>query len=1091
MLMSGKKEGILNKSTPGNMFHHVVSYRRSLVLILCTILFLETQADSDICNTCNCNSLTTGINCARRNLLSIPQPIPTNVEYLDLRGNNIATIKEGTFTGLSNLKYLDLGWNNIATIKEGAFTGLSNLKYLYLHNNPIEKYEDGAFLFLPSIVKMNFSVDLKRIQSSLYYYSNLQYNNLMKCGCHLPAFVKYIKEVYNITVDVSGTCQEGSGKRIPILDYSQCQNYSLFQRNLQCQTCSGIICNEVTSCPGTEPVCRFAISMNGAKLKTERSCSTYRKCVEAMRNNTLTCNKRTNGTSCTGCCVGHLCNKNDFIGLTKSFVFRLIFKKFNEYKIPAENISRAIEHDLSTVTGTFRVEDCGSNRIKIFAIYCTVFSEMTESQLRRNISQVLNKSQALLNIGVQKLHLKLLDERNIDSILEEVLDVSQKSVYFKEDVELAVDLHEKMVPLVSTVSANITLNHTLRSINNLLNIPEEVLAETEQENRSANSVNHEKRQIYKRDEKNANKPQCVYWDESSGLDPHWSLNGCNVSNYIPGKEVTCSCDRLKSFAVLMDVYQKEGEKENANYLSIVSNAGFVISFVCLVFTIIIHVCFRNLWDLMSSKVLVSLCSSLAVTYFIFLVGMQSYVQTMAGCKVVAGFLHYFLLTSLACMSVEAFHVFLSVVVVFKTCETSFMKKSSILAWGLPAVIVTITLAINNTDNYTKIAEVCWLSEPSFHVAFLTPVVIILIFNFILISLVTWRLISPQRNKRFDRKRSIVRVLGLVGLLFLFGLTWVFAFFAVSEAATVFRYLFLVCNTLQGIFIFVFYCLYKKDTRDGVKEFVIKRKRANPWKFTTGKSTEDNYATIPDEALTNEEQYAEASGPSYLELKPADMKISYVNVSRKPDANEEQYAEASGPSYLELKPAAATFCVSSKYLNHTLQTINMPFILFLDAVEEQCAEVSEPKYLEMGQRSTDGTYVNASNKPAGSTESILSNDVTQLISRKDEILKRLPEHFKSVSNQESTRNAEELVEHPSLQETSTVIEKLSNGKDLGQDDIPIEVCKHGSRQIVNKLCKLICLIWETGSVPQQFKDACIMHLYKNKRKRSQCDNPLFQ
>ncbi|CAI9722603.1 Hypothetical predicted protein [Octopus vulgaris] len=140
---------------------------------------------------------------------------------------------------------------------------------------------------------------------------------------------------------------------------------------------------------------------------------------------------------------------------------------------------------------------------------------------------------------------------------------------------------------------------------------------------------------------------------------------------------------------------------------------------------------------------------------------------------------------------------------------------------------------------------------------------------------------------------------------------------------------------------------------------------------------------------NEEQYAEASGPSYLELKPADMKISYVNVSRKPD----------------------------------------------DMV---------------------GTYVNVSKKPT-----------------------------------ESTSSAEELVEHPSLEETSTVIEKLSNGKDLGQDDIPIEVSKHGCSQIVNKLCKLICLIWETGSVPQQFKDACIMHLYKNKRKKSQCDNPLFQ
>ncbi|XP_029654389.2 protein slit-like, partial [Octopus sinensis] len=359
-----------DKSTPGNMFRHIVSYRRSLVLILCTILFLEAQADSDICKICTCNSLTTKINCDNRNLASIPQPIPTNVEYLDLQDNNIATIQEGVFTGLKNLKQLSLKdnkisriekemfqglqnlqelilWNNkistieedvftrlsdltsldldgndistikdgsfnglsnltkldlrnnkISTIKEGTFTRLSNLNYLYLQNNLIEKYEDGAFLFLRSIVEIN-----------------LENNNLMKCGCHLPAFVKYIKKVYNRIVDVRGMCLEGSGKRIPILDYSQCQNYWLFQRNLQCQTCSGISCNDsnVRSCPGAEPVCRFAISMNGAKLKTERSCSTYRKCVEAMRNNNITCNKRTNSTSCTGCCVGHLCNKNDFI----------------------------------------------------------------------------------------------------------------------------------------------------------------------------------------------------------------------------------------------------------------------------------------------------------------------------------------------------------------------------------------------------------------------------------------------------------------------------------------------------------------------------------------------------------------------------------------------------------------------------------------------------------------------------------------------------------------------------------------------------------------------------------------------------------
>ncbi|XP_029636947.2 uncharacterized protein LOC115212249 [Octopus sinensis] len=119
-----------------------------------------------------------------------------------------------------------------------------------------------------------------------------------------------------------------------------------------------------------------------------------------------------------------------------------------------------------------------------------------------------------------------------------------------------------------------------------------------------------------------------------------------------------------------------------------------------------------------------------------------------------------------------------------------------------------------------------------------------------------------------------------------------------------------------------------------------------------KSTENNYATIPDEALTNEEQYAEASGPSYLELKPADMKISYVNVSRKPDdAVEEQCAEVSEPKYLEMGQRNT----DGTYVNVSKKPA---------VVEEQCAEVSEPKYLEMGQRNTDGTYVNVSKKPAG-------------------------------------------------------------------------------------------------------------------------------
>ncbi|XP_014790555.2 uncharacterized protein LOC106883926 [Octopus bimaculoides] len=189
-------------------------------------------------------------------------------------------------------------------------------------------------------------------------------------------------------------------------------DYSLFQRNLQCQTCSGMKCNgsEVTSCPGAEPACRLTVSMSGITLKFERSCSTYRKCLDLMRNNSQTCNIWTDGTSCAGCCVGNLCNKNDFIGWTNSFEFYMIFEKLNKSKI-SENTSISIEYELSNLTGTtFSVEYCGSEDGKnIFTIYCNVVRDITKEKLLLDIYQVLNTSQTLYDLKIQQQNVELID----------------------------------------------------------------------------------------------------------------------------------------------------------------------------------------------------------------------------------------------------------------------------------------------------------------------------------------------------------------------------------------------------------------------------------------------------------------------------------------------------------------------------------------------------------------------------------------------------------------------------------------------------------------------------------------------------------
>ncbi|BHF71434.1 hypothetical protein SprV_0401449200 [Sparganum proliferum] len=106
--------------------------------------------------------------------------------------------------------------------------------------------------------------------------------------------------------------------------------------------------------------------------------------------------------------------------------------------------------------------------------------------------------------------------------------------------------------------------------------------------------------------------------------------------------------------------------------------------------------------------------------------------------------------------------------------------------------------------------------------------------------------------------------------------------------------------------------------------------------------------------------------------------------------------------------------------------------------------------------------------------------------KDGLLQRWVQHFRGVLNRPSTisdaavvrlRQVETNVDldlPPSLQETIRAVQQLSSGKAPGSDAIPAEVYKHGG-----DVCQ--------GEVPQDFKDATIVHLYKRKGNRQLCDN----
>ena len=132
-------------------------------------------------------------------------------------------------------------------------------------------------------------------------------------------------------------------------------------------------------------------------------------------------------------------------------------------------------------------------------------------------------------------------------------------------------------------------------------------------------------------------------------------------------------------------------------------------------------------------------------------------------------------------------------------------------------------------------------------------------------------------------------------------------------------------------------------------------------------------------------------------------------------------------------------------------------------------------------------------------SIKSKDGKTLITDPKGILNRWVEHFDSVLNQPSDFDMSvldklpqwevnpELGIPPTLKEIEDSIKQLTAGKAAGADGIPPDVFKHGGPTIPQQLLKLFKQSWHEGKVPQAFKDAELVHLYKNKGDVKCCDN----
>nr|VZI39729.1 unnamed protein product [Spirometra erinaceieuropaei] len=138
-------------------------------------------------------------------------------------------------------------------------------------------------------------------------------------------------------------------------------------------------------------------------------------------------------------------------------------------------------------------------------------------------------------------------------------------------------------------------------------------------------------------------------------------------------------------------------------------------------------------------------------------------------------------------------------------------------------------------------------------------------------------------------------------------------------------------------------------------------------------------------------------------------------------------------------------------------------------------------------------------PTKGTAPLLSADGSTLLAAKTQILQRWAEHYRGVLIRPSiisdaaierlpqVETNVDLDHPPSLQETIRAVQQLSSGKAPGSDAIPAEVYKYGGPQLMDHLTALFQEMWCQGEIPQDFKDATIVHLYKRKGNRQICDN----
>uniref|UniRef100_A0A673IVY5 Brain-specific angiogenesis inhibitor 1-like n=1 Tax=Sinocyclocheilus rhinocerous TaxID=307959 RepID=A0A673IVY5_9TELE len=210
---------------------------------------------------------------------------------------------------------------------------------------------------------------------------------------------------------------------------------------------------------------------------------------------------------------------------------------------------------------------------------------------------------------------------------------------------------------------------------------------------------------------------CISWDEndSSSLLGSWSARGCRAVP-VDSSTTKCLCDRLSTFAILAR-FNPDVNMDKTQLPSVTLIVGCGVSSLTLLLLIIIYV---SVWRYIRSErsvILINFCLSIISSNALILIG-QTQTRNKVVCTLVAAFLHFFFLSSFCWVLTEAWQSYMAVTGRLK--NRIIRKRFLCLGWGLPALVVAISVGFTKAKGYGTV-NYCWLSlEGGLLYAFVGP-----------------------------------------------------------------------------------------------------------------------------------------------------------------------------------------------------------------------------------------------------------------------------------------------------------------------------------------------------------------------------------